>query len=192
MKKTLPLIGVLLVTIGAGGLWTQYRGAEAQPIQPVQQQALETHQPTVASSVSSTPISGHPVRIRVPRLAVDLAVIDGVYNWHSRTWNLADNKAQFAVMTAEPNSTSGNTFIYGHNSPLVFAPLLHAEAGDEVIIETSNGHQFTYVLQSSRNTVPTDDSLFRYQGPPILTLQTCSGSNFQYRYLLTFALKEAH
>ena len=189
MKKTLPLIGILLVIVGISGLAFSYHNTQAQPIGTSQNHAETSPKPVVTSSVS---ISGHPERIIIPRLNIDIPVIDGVYNTYTRTWNLTADKAQFALITPEPNTTAGNTFIYGHNTKQVFSRLLESKLDDKVIVKTSNDHSFTYQLQSSRQTVPSDDSLFRYQGAPILTLQTCSGSNFQYRYLLTYKLIEAH
>lgn len=183
----LPILGLVLVIAGAVGLWLPQSFADAQPISATQSAPV----PTPSVKASSFVISGHPSRIRIPNQNIDIEVIDGIYNPQAKTWTLTPDKAQFAVMTPEPNNSAGNTFIYGHNTKQVFARLLSAKAGDLAIVETSNGHKFTYQLNSSRQTVPTDDSLFEYQGPPILTLQTCSGANFQYRYLLTFQLVEA-
>lgn len=188
MKKMLPLLGLVLIALGAVGLWAPQTFVDAQPVNIITPPAHE--KPTVAVA-SSSAISGHPVSIKVPRLQIDLQVIDGVYNANTKTWNLTNDKAQYALLTSEPNNQAGNTFIYGHNTKQVFARLLKAQADDIAIVETSNGHQFTYRLTSSREASPTDDSLFHYQGAPILTLQTCSGPNFQYRYLLTFRLVEA-
>ncbi len=69
---------------------------------------------------------------------------------------------------------AATTFIYGHNRWAVFYKLLKVQPGDEAIVSTANGHTFTYKMTGQKVTQPTDTSLFHYQGPPILTLQTCS------------------
>ena len=91
-------------------------------------------------------------------------------------------------MTAPSNNQSGNTFIYGHNRPAVFAKLSKLQIGETVKVYTDNNHTFTYKFRSAYETSPNDASLFEYDGAPILTLQTCSGLWDQNRYLMTFDL----
>ncbi|MCW1908795.1 MAG: sortase [Candidatus Saccharibacteria bacterium] len=135
-------------------------------------------------------ISGKPVRLVIPSLNVDLQIADGIYNAKDQTWTLSKDKAHYALMTPEANNQEGNTFIYGHNRREVFASLSKLNVGETVTVHTENGHQFTYAFRSAHETSPTDDSLFSYQGAPILTLQTCSGLWYQNRYLMTFDLVE--
>ena len=148
--------------------------AGAQPIQP----------PAKA-------ISGKPVRFQIPALHIDLSVIDGHFDPVSKTWTLSKDKVQYAVNTPLANNSAGNTFIYGHNRPGVFRTLYQVKVGDEAIVTTDNGHRFTYVFKAAFETNPNDDSLFQYQGAPIMTVQTCSGLWYQNRQLFTFTLKEA-
>jgi sortase (surface protein transpeptidase) len=135
-------------------------------------------------------IAGKPVRIQLPSLKLDLAVIDGYYNTKAKTWTLTNDKVQYATITPLANNQGGNTFIYGHNRRGVFATLSHIKAGEKAIITTDNGHVFTYVFRSSLETDPYDASLFTYRGAPILTLQTCSGLWYQNRQLFTFDLEK--
>ena len=154
----------------------------------------------VAASAPKTPtptptpvarIEGNPVKIEVPSANINLSVIKGYYNPKTQTWTLTNNKAQYAVMTPWANNTEGNTFIYGHDIPQVFARLNRIKPGDKVILTTDNNHRFTYSFRSAYETTPRDDSLFHYTGAPILTLQTCSGLWSQNRKLFTFDLVEA-
>ena len=133
---------------------------------------------------------GKPMRIVIPSLSIDIAVTDGYYDSNNQTWTLTKDKAQYAVMTPQANNIAGNTFIYGHNRKEVFAKLSKIKVGEKVTVYTDSGHEFTYSYLSSKETDPTDSSLFSYQGPPILTLQTCSGIFFQNRQLFTFRLSE--
>lgn len=133
-------------------------------------------------------IQGKPVRLVVASLNIDVKVADGVYNSKSQTWTLSKDKAHYALMTPEPNNQEGNTFIYGHNRPEVFARLSKLAVGQDAVIYTDNNHVFTYRFRSAYETNPNDDSLFAYKGAPILTLQTCSGLWYQNRFLMTFDL----
>ena len=138
--------------------------------------------------VEPTAIYGQPVRLDLPSLGLSLQVIDGYFNSQTRTWTLTTDKVQYATITPEPNNAAGNTFIYGHYRREVFANLHKIAVGDVAVIRTSNDHLFTYRFRSSRVTNPNDVALFSYQGPPILTLQTCTGLFYQNRQLFTFDL----
>jgi len=138
--------------------------------------------------VQPSAVYGKPVRLDLPSLGLSLQVIDGYFNSQTRTWTLTTDKAQYATITPEPNNAAGNTFIYGHYRRNVFANLHKITVGDVAVIRTSNDHLFTYRFRSSRITNPNDVALFSYQGPPILTLQTCTGLFYQNRQLFTFDL----
>jgi len=138
----------------------------------------------------STPvITGHPNHISIPSVSIDLPVINGYYDTKSGEWTLTDDKAQFATPTAEPNNIAGNTFIYGHALTVVFGRLTLIKPGAEVFITTENGYTFRYKFVETYATSPTDTSVLRYQGPPVLTLQTCSGSFWQNRQMYVFSLE---
>lgn len=144
-----------------------------------------------ADTPSTTPapasfISGEPAHIDIPSVNISVDVEPGVFNTKSQTWSLSLTKAEYATVTPLPNNSNGNTFIYGHNRTAVFSRLLNVRAGDEAVITTANHHVFTYKMVSRQDTSPSDLSLFKYQGPPILTLQTCSGLWYQHRSLFVF------
>ena len=153
-----------------------------QAVQPIEDNGVEDGKKIT---------QGKPVRIELPDVGINIEVIDGVYNPVRKTWTLTNDRAQYAVMTPPANNKGGNTFIYGHNKKAVFANLKELEVGDIAIIYADNGNRFTYTLRQVLVTNPSDDSLFKYEGAPILTLQTCSGAWDQYRSLYTFDLNEA-
>jgi len=142
------------------------------------------------SDPTENSVSGFPARITIPNrdLAVDIEA--GRYDASRQVWTIGDNKAYFATVTSEPNTVSGNTFIYGHNRAGIFQALPGVEIGDEAFVTTENGRTFVYQFISMRETSPEDVSLFEYQGEPILTLQTCTGLWSQHRSLFTFKLIE--
>jgi LPXTG-site transpeptidase (sortase) family protein len=134
-------------------------------------------------------VTGHPKNISIPSVNINLPVIDGYYDSKSGEWTLTNDKAQYATPTVEPNNISGNTFIYGHALTVVFGRLTLIKPGAEVTITTDNGYAFKYKFIETYATQPTDTSVLRYQGPPILTLQTCSGSFWQNRQMYIFSLE---
>lgn len=139
-----------------------------------------------ASNLKKATISGVPAHIDIPGANISVDIEPGYYNKASQTWTLSLTKAEYATITPEANNGNGNTFIYGHNRWEVFYKLLKVQQGDQAIVTTTNNHKFVYKMTSRRDTNPNDNSLFRYQGPPILTLQTCSGFWYQNRSLFVF------
>lgn len=131
-------------------------------------------------------ISGKPVRIEIPSVGVDLTVAEGHFNEKAKTWTLSNDKAHYAVNTPLANNSEGNTFIYGHNRKGVLRTLNRIKTDAEAIVTTENGRQFVYKFSAAYETNPDDDSLFKYEGAPILTVQTCSGLKFENRQLFTF------
>lgn len=132
-------------------------------------------------------ITGNPVGINIPSVGINIPVINGYYYPNTKTWTLSLDKAQFATPTAKPNNLTGNTFIYGHYRVGVFYTLPRIQPGAEAQITTDNGYVFTYRFYRTYATQPTDNSVLTYQGPPMLTLQTCSGTWYQNRQMYLFS-----
>jgi sortase (surface protein transpeptidase) len=147
------------------------------------------HKPTAPSVI---PITGKPVRIVVPIAGIDLPIIDGNYDQTTGNWTLSDTNAQFATITTPANNISGDTFIYGHGTDAVFGRLASTTlpVGTEATVYTDNGYSFTYTFQSMRNMTPDDISVFAYQGPPILTVQTCTGTFSEWRTMYQFGFEK--
>lgn len=139
-------------------------------------------------------ISGKPIRVVVTEadngLNIDLNVIDGAYDNATNSWSLSEKNAHFALPSVLANNTTGNTLIYGHNNKYVFGYLsaIHENKDASAEVMTDNGHTFRYMFTTEHNVSPDDTSIFRYDGAPSLTLQTCSGSFFEYRQLFYFKL----
>jgi len=163
------------------------------PVRPqtVAASPTATYATTAAAAQPQGYITGVPTSLSIPSLNINLAVIPGYYDANSQAWTLTTDKVQFATPTAQPNNAAGNTFLYGHARTNVFGSLPKIRAGAQAVVTTSNGHTFYYTLSSTRVVDPSDsDSVFNYQGKPILTLQTCVGLLYQNRELLTFNLEQ--
>lgn len=187
MKRNhlLLLAGLFLIALGilGWGLRESSLFVNAQPLLPTTN--------TKAVVVKDATIEGDPTQINIPSLDMTLPIINGVYNANDKQWTLSLDKAQYAVVTPMPNNKAGNTFIYGHYRSEVFERLHDIQSGADAYVTTQNGHRFTYQLTGVRVTNPSDTSLFKYHGPPILTIQTCTGLFFQNRQLFTFKLVNA-
>jgi LPXTG-site transpeptidase (sortase) family protein len=126
----------------------------------------------------------------LPRLGIELPIISGTYDAAADNWTLSEDKAQFAAMTALPNNETGNTFIYGHNTQAVFAPLAGLQAGDEATVRTTNGLSFKYTFNGDRLVDPKATSILAPTEAPSLTLMTCEGIFSEARRVAVFDFKE--
>ncbi len=136
----------------------------------------------------AAPVVGKPVRIVIPASGVDLPIDDGSYDSVTNSWTLSGLRAQYATISSLANNSNGDTFIYGHNNNSVFGALRHntPAVGAQALIYTDNGHIFAYNFQSVLSLTPDDTSVLDYQGPPILTIQTCTGTVDEWRTLFKF------
>ena len=150
--------------------------------QPAQRQLPKAAAPKVVE------VSGQPVRITIPSEHVDLPVIPGVYDPSTDSWTLTGYKAQFATTSEPANNLGGETFIYGHNNNYVFGALRHVtpSVGAEAFIYTDNGHVFAYTFVKTWSVGPYDVATLDYQGPPVLLIQTCTGSLNELRTMYFF------
>lgn len=142
----------------------------------------------VQKKLAFTLITGKPIRLVVPASGIDIPLDEGFYNTNDGTWTLSDTHAQYAMMSVVANNHSGNTFVYGHGTDQVFGRLNTAPpaAGSIASIYTAEGHVFEYLFQNSKSVTPTDTSALDYDGPPILTVQTCSGNFSEWRTMHRF------
>ncbi len=133
-------------------------------------------------------VSGIPTQIVIPSESVNLPIDEGYYNASNATWTLSGYKTQFAMSSALANNLNGETFIYGHNNDYVFGALRHhtPQVGSTALLYTSNGHIFSYIFESSMSVSPSDVAVLDYAGPPILIIQTCTGSLNEWRTMYKF------
>lgn len=160
-----------------------------EPIVTIEPQKTE---PIKAAPPAFIPISGKPVRLVIPGSNIDLPIDEGFYNEADGSWTLSDFHLQYAMMTMPANNHSGNTFIYGHATEQVLGKIAEQPpaVGSTAQVYTDNGHVFTYRFKSSRSLTPDDTSIFSYNGPPILTVQTCTGSVSEWRTMFTFSFEK--
>ena len=152
--------------------------------------------PTIQSAVEKKNlppkkiISGKPISIHIPKLDLNKEVLPGQYDSKTGIWRISDIGVHFAELSSRINDSSGNSLLYAHNNKWAFGLLYLLEKGDIVEVKTDSGYNFRYIFSHSGDYEPSDTSLFAYSGPPILTLQTCSGYFNEYRHLYTFNLSK--
>lgn len=175
---TIGMLGLIAV---ASQTLEQTVAASSRPIATKRQHASI---PTV--------ISGKPIRIVIPAIAIDLPLDEGIYDSQTGSWTLSDSHAQYAVMSEPANNHAGITFVYGHGTDAVFGKLSAAQPPNGTIAQlyTDNGHVFTYSLGDVRDHTPSDTSLFDTlsNGSPQLVVQTCTGMFSEWRTMFTFTL----
>lgn len=184
MKRPLcVLAGIALLDVGLtfGVIHLLERGTETPIINMV-----NVERPTQSPNL----ISGKPIKLKIPKLNMDLPIKEGNYNSFDNSWTIDNKSAFYATMTPELNNLAGNTLVYGHNSNQVFGKLNQLKINDVVQVESLNQKIFTYKLSEIKDVEPTDLSLFEYRGEPILTIQTCSGTWNERRRLFMFRLNE--
>jgi LPXTG-site transpeptidase (sortase) family protein len=157
------------------------------------QKIVSAINPVVASDAPTVKplITGKPVRIVIPSQNIDLPVDEGFYNEENNSWTLSAYRAQFARLSNFANDAEGNTFIYGHNNKFVFGPIKNIQQSDQAVVYTDNNHTFYYEFENTYAVSPENTSILSYEGPPILTVQTCSGNWNEQRQMYTFKLIKA-
>lgn len=174
------------------GAWLTLYPASPQdtPADALVQRTKPMSESTTTKTPTASPlISGQPVRIVIPDSGIDLPVDEGYYNAEDGSWTLSPTHAQFAMISAISNNVSGDTFIYGHGTDTVFGKIgTHPPAPNaEALVYTDNSHVFSYRFDNTRQLTPKDTFILdTYNGPPILTLQTCTGSFSEWRSMFQF------
>jgi sortase family protein len=146
-------------------------------------------QPRLPVTAPVRVMAGRPVRLVIADDGIDLPVDEGFYNSSDDSWTLSGYHAQFAMLSTLANNVGGETFVYGHNNNYVFGPLRHATppVGTTALIYTDNGHIFSYIFRGVHSVGPSETTVLAYDGPPILLIQTCTGSLNEWRTEFTFA-----
>ncbi|SRR6266550_744896 len=195
MKRLLWLwFGMAVTMLAAGGtLWYLWQSAQAHAAQQrVQQVASRAEQQIASAPQTHQPLQGKPVRLVVPRLGIDIAIVDGHYNAVVRDWTVSKAAANWAVNTVPVNNNRGITFIYGHDTKQILAPTERIATGDTAYVYTDNGHVFSYTYQSDSIVKPADTQLFdQLDGAPGIKLMTCDGAWSQNRRIMNFNLVSA-
>jgi hypothetical protein len=181
-------IGVLYLLTMSFAWWAMHTPP------PFKLVAATTVQKSQTSQAPAIPlIAGIPDRIVIPGSSYDGTVVDlpidpGYYDSATGTWTLSGLRAQYITFSSLANNTAGETYIYGHNNDYVFGALRHVTpvVGSTALIYTTNNHIFSYTFVSATSVAPSVTSVLSYKGPPIMIIQTCTGSFNEVRTLYRY------
>ena len=154
--------------------------------------ALNTHiseakyvkTPTTQTSVNIIPERETiiPNEIVIPDLNVNLIVEKGYIE--NGTWSLSDYSALYAEGSASLDSKHGNTIIYAHARPGLFADLRSLRKGSHINITGEDGNLYTYKVTEGEIIRPNEVKKIMKVGDHNLTLFTCDGPEDEYRLLI--------
>jgi len=132
---------------------------------------IPAHLQDLVNAVTPLPVPTrgpeHAVRIQIPAIDVDAAVVEG------DDWETLKRGAGHHIGSANPGER-GNCVISAHNDIFgeIFRDLPDLSLGDEVIVHTaSRAHR--YVVTQKRVIEPTEVSVMEPTSSPVLTLISC-------------------
>ncbi len=120
-------------------------------------------------------LQGSPTVLSIPSLSLSLNILEG--GNLGEAWTISDSNVHFDTATYEPNTSMGNTLIYGHNIPNVLRKTENLKPKDILIIKTENNLVFEYSFREFEYVVPTDTNILFYAGPSQVTLLTCNNDD---------------
>ena len=188
MSRFIALTGIAAILLGAALLLAS---AAPAPVAPARSgasfavsspPATASAQATTSSATavpSATPLPPMPpgYRVQIPRLAIDLAILEGDIERDTVALQTPENYAFHLPGTAIPG-TGANSYLYAHARRGMFLSLWNARIGDIVWISAPDGRALRYVVSEVHPRVPPDDvSLATPSAPERLTLQTSTGPN---------------
>ena len=165
----------------------------APPATPKSARAEVTQSPIASASASApapsaaeatappTPTPLPPIppgyRVQIPRLGIDLAILEGDVARDTVQQQTPENYAFHLPGTGIPGAGI-NSYIYAHARRGMFLSLWDARVGDVVWISTPDGRALRYAIAEVHPRVPPNDvSWVAPSVPERLTLQTSTGPN---------------
>jgi hypothetical protein len=202
MKRTVmslagTMLGLALIVAGLELAQPPRAPARAEEIAAaIPSFAIETPIPStaVATAVPPSPAPtsealGRGWRIRVARVGIDMALVDGDASRDIALQQTPDGSAFRLAGSALPG-TPGNTYVYGHARWAQFLGLWYARVGDVVVI-TGPGTTLSYRITEVHPRVGVADLTYLVPSTDErLTLQTSSGPNATDPRFVVVALRE--
>ena len=180
MSRLIPAAGVLAVLLGAALLLRSAGDVAAAP-SPLPSVAAPASAPPAPTPAVPAPTALPPIpvgyRIQIPRLRIDLEILEGDIERDSVQLKTPENYAFHLPGTAIPG-TGANSYLYAHARRGMFLSLWDAKVGDVVWISTPDGRALKYVISEIHPRVPPEDVVWTTpSAPDRLTLQTSTGPN---------------
>jgi len=171
-----------MVSVSNTGVVTASFNLDEVPAQYRTQYQVFLTQP----EIQATPSPTEPVRIQIPKIRVDSAVVSGD-NWQALSLGVGHH-----IGSADPGQ-QGNIVLSAHNDVYgeTFRNLDQLQPGDQVMV-SSIDRTYTYVVQGRQLVSPTDVWVMQSQGDARqLTLISCYPYQVDTKRIVVFATLQA-
>jgi sortase (surface protein transpeptidase) len=179
MSRVPAVIGAAMLAVGLALAFASSAAPVAVLAPPsVPDPATTLPAPTASASAATPfPAIAPGYRIQIPRLGIDLAILEGDIERDAVLLRTPENYAFHLPGTAIPGA-GANSYLYAHARVGMFLSLWNSRVGDVVWISTPDGRALRYVVSEIHPRVPPDDVSMAAPSPPErLTLQTSTGPN---------------
>lgn len=176
MSRVLAALGLASLALG---LVLVFASPAAVPAPARSTSGAPAAAASAAAGASPSAAAYRPIpsgyRIQIPRLGIDLAILEGDVERDTVQQETPESYAFHLPGTAVPG-TAGNAYIYAHARRGMFITLWDVAIGDEVRIGTPDGRTLRYVVSEIHPRVPPGEVVWAApDGPERLTLQTSTG-----------------
>lgn len=144
---------------------------------------VDTKNPIKINSAlySSKNTSNDPVRILIPKAAIDLKVVDAkIINGY---WELSETTASYGLGSGHPGEKN-NTVIFAHAREGLFYNLKDVKTGDTIYVFTKN-KWYRYKVNKITAVYPDQTEVIKPTKNEELTLYTCTGFYDEKRLIVT-------
>ncbi|HUQ41715.1 MAG TPA: sortase [Candidatus Limnocylindrales bacterium] len=188
MSRIGPAIGLAALFLGVaillqGALPTVFSPSTAAPTPTASASVAAAASSAVPSPATTrparTPLPPMPDgwRVQVPRLGIDLAILEGDIERDTVQLKTPENYAFHLPGTAIPG-TGANSYIYAHARVGMFLSLWDAKVGDIVWLSSPDGRALKYVVSEVHPRIPRTEVVWATpSSPERVTLQTSTGPN---------------
>ena len=186
MSRFITATAIASVFVGAVLLLASMAPSTAAPaavfsVSPAPVASLAAPSTRTGATAEPSPIALPPIplgyRVQIPRLAIDLPILEGDIERDTVLLQTPENYAFHLPGTAIPG-TGANSYLYAHARSGMFLSLWSARLGDIVWISTPDGRALRYLVSEIHPRVAPDDVLLAApSAPERLTLQTSTGPN---------------
>lgn len=185
-------VGLIYVLVGMyliSPTITRNVAAEHVEVALVQAQAHRAISPTINR------YTGHPTRMQIDRIGVDLLIRTGTYDPISQAWTLDDSHLFVntlidpdPVISTEKSEQPQKVLFYGHHTSAVLGKTDDLVFGDILVITTAEGQVFSYYYVGDETVNPNDTVILKKEreSTPVALL-TCDGAWDQFRRIMYFA-----
>lgn len=133
------------------------------------------------SLLASKATQNDPVRILIPKVNIDLKVINArIINGY---WEVSENTASYGLGSGQLG-TKSNTVIFAHAREGLFYNLKNVKQDDIVYVFTKN-NWYRYRVNKITSVYPSQTEVINPTRNEVLTLYTCTGFYDEKRLIIT-------